>query len=109
MGWRDGWTFYPADPKKPIIHEDAQLQEPDGHNMQLLWADFISAIESGRQPTCDVESGHLSTNLALLGMISLKTGRSIRWDGESEQVIGDDQANALLRREYRGPWEYPSA
>ena len=45
---------------------------------------------------------------ASLGMLSLKLGRSIQWDGEKEQVIGDAEANKLLRREYRGPWQYPS-
>ncbi|MEZ6090437.1 MAG: Gfo/Idh/MocA family oxidoreductase [Pirellulaceae bacterium] len=109
VGWRDGWTFYPSDSKKPIEHQDAQLQEPDGHNMQLLWADFLQAIESGKKPTCDVEIGHQATNLSLLGMLSLKVGRSIRWDGARETILDDDEANQLLTREYRGPWKYPSA
>lgn len=108
MGWRDGWTFYPDDSKKSPIHTAAELQQPDGHNMKILWADFIHAIESGKRPAADVEIGHLSTNLSLLGMMSLKLGRSLQWDGENEQVIGDDEANKLLRRSYRGPWKYPS-
>jgi predicted dehydrogenase len=107
MGWRDGWTFYPANPKEKIIHEDADLQQPDGHSIKLLWADFMSSIETGRRPVCDIEIGHLSTNLSLLGMASYKLGRSIAWDGEKEAVIGDDEANQLLSREYRTPWEYP--
>jgi hypothetical protein len=51
--------------------------------------------------------GHDATNLSLLGMLSLKAGRSIRWDGEHEKVIGDDAANEMLRRPYRGDWKYP--
>jgi len=108
IGWRDGWTFYPSDSKKAIQHQDAQLQEPDGHNMQLLWADFLQAIESGKQPACSALIGHQATNLSLLGMLSLKLGRSIAWDGETETIPGDEEANRLLRREYRGPWQYPS-
>ena len=108
MGWRDGWTFHPADPKKPVVHQDAQHEEPDGHSIKLLWADFIAAIESGKRPTCDIEIGHQATNLSLLGMLSYKLGRSIKWDGEKEQIIGDPQASKLLRREYRGPWVYPT-
>jgi len=42
-----------------------------------------------------------------LGMVSLKLGRSIAWDGAKEVVPGDDAANALLRRAYRGPWVHP--
>jgi len=107
MGWRDGWTFYPLNSRQTTLHEDAQLQQPDGHNMKLLWADFLSAVSSRRRPVCDVEVGHLSTTLSLLGMLSWKLGRSIQWNGEKEEVPDDPAANALLRREYREPWEYP--
>ncbi len=109
MGWRDGWTFYPNDAKKPVVHQDAQHKEPDGHSIDLLWADFIDSIETGRKPTCDVQIGHDATNLSLLGMLSLKLGRSIQWDGEKELVVGDDEANKLLKRPYRGSWKYPQA
>ena len=108
VGWRDGWTFYPAKGGNPT-HGDSQLQEPDGHNIKLLWADFIDSIDKHRRPVADAEVGHLATNLSLLGMISYKLGRSIEWDGAKEVIPGDGEANALLRREYRGPWEYPTA
>ncbi|MBU6174252.1 MAG: Gfo/Idh/MocA family oxidoreductase [Planctomycetes bacterium] len=109
MGWRDGWTFHPSDAKQPVIHENAQHTEPDGHSIRLLWDDFITAIETGKKPTCDIEVGHLATNLSLLGMLSYKLGRSIEWDGVNEKVIGDSEANRLLKRDYRGPWVYPSS
>jgi predicted dehydrogenase len=109
MGWRDGWTFYPDDPKKPIVHEDSQLQEPDGHNLKLLWADFVQSIESKKPPVANIDVGHQATTLSLLGMVSMKVGRSIRWDAEKERVIDDEAANRLLRREYRAPWQYPEA
>lgn len=105
MGWRDGWTFYPSDDKQSIVHEDAQLQEPDGHNIQLLWADFLKAIETGTKPAAGIEIGHQATTLSLLGMLSMKLGRSVQWDGTT--IPNDPEAQALLRREYRGPWQYP--
>lgn len=109
MGWRDGWTFHPSDAKQPVVHEKAQHTEPDGHSIRLLWDDFISAIETGKKPTCDIEVGHLATNLSLLGMLSYKLGRSIEWDGGNEKIVGDSEANRLLKRDYRGPWVYPSS
>jgi hypothetical protein len=45
--------------------------------------------------------------MSLLGMLSAKLGRSVAWDGE--KVPNDDAANALLKREYRAPWEYPTS
>lgn len=109
MGWRDGWTFYPANPKEAIIHEKSQLQEPDGHNLRLLWADFLDAIGKGRTPAADIERAHRSTCMSLLGMLSYKLGRSLRWDGAKEQIVDDADANRLLSRKYRAPWEYPKA
>ena len=109
VGWRDGWTFYPTSSRDKIIHEKAQLQEPDGHNIKLLWADFLAAIDDHRRPVADIEPAHRATVMALLGMLSLKLGRSVEWDGASEQIVNDPQANALLSMAYRGPWQYPQA
>jgi hypothetical protein len=38
----------------------------------------------------------------------MKLGRSIQWDGSNERIVNDEQANRLLRRDYRGPWQYPT-
>jgi predicted dehydrogenase len=109
MGWRDGWSFYPADGKGPVVHEDPKFDdEKDGHNVPPLWRDFIESIEAKRHPVADVEIGHLATNMSLLGMISQKLGRSVKWDGASERFPDDEEANALLKREYREPWVYPT-
>ncbi|MFN7945510.1 MAG: Gfo/Idh/MocA family oxidoreductase [Blastocatellia bacterium] len=109
MGWLDGWTFYPTDPKGQIIHQDAQLHQPDEQNIRELWADFLDAIRNRRKPVSDIEQIHYSTNVSLLGMLSYKLGRSIEWDGARETIIGDAEANKHLSRKYRGSWEYPKA
>ncbi|MEZ5044486.1 MAG: Gfo/Idh/MocA family oxidoreductase [Saprospiraceae bacterium] len=107
MGWRDGWTFYPSKKGAEIIHVEPTLHKPDDQNIKELWADFIKSIEDKKRPTCDIEKGHLATNVSLLGVLSYKLGRSLKWDGEKEQIIDDPEANKLLAREYRGDWEYP--
>jgi len=109
IGWLDGWTFYPSNRNAQIIHQDAQLHEPDQQNIKELWADFIKSIQTGQKPVSDIETGHLSTNMALLGMLSMKLGRSVHWDGAKERIIDDPFANTLLKREYRRPFEYPKA
>jgi predicted dehydrogenase len=107
LGWRDGWTFYPKKKGASQIHEDAELAVPDHQNIKESWADFILSIETGKLPVCDIETGHLATNISLLGMISYKTGRSIKWDGHREMILNDPQANKLLSKEYRGSWALP--
>ena len=56
----------------------------------------------------DIEIGHYATNVSLLGMLSYKLGRSVKWNGEAERFDDDAEANELLRREYRGDWDYPA-
>ncbi len=107
MGWMDGWTFYPRDSKKQIIHQKPQLNKPDNQNIKELWADFITSIEQDKMPVCDIETGHRSTNMSLLGVLSMKLGRSISWNGEKERIEDDPEANKLLKRPYRSPWVYP--
>ena len=107
MGWKDGWTFYPNNKNKEIIHVDHSLHDPDGQNIPELWADFMQAIEKGTTPVADIQQGHYATNMSLLGMLSYKLGRSVNWDGEKDTIINDAEANKLLKRTYRDPWEYP--
>ena len=61
-----------------------------------------------RRPNGDVEEGHLSTVLCHLGNISLRMGgRRLEYDGEKEAFVGDEAANALLKRAGREPWRIP--
>ena len=108
MGWQKGWTFYPANKNKEIIHQEPQLNKPDDQNIKQLWANFLQSIKTKQLPISDIEIGHRSTNMALLGMLSLKLGRSIAWDGDKEIILNDPEANKLLSREYRGEWKYPT-
>lgn len=110
MGWLDGWTFYPSNPREPVIHQDAVFDDTytkDKENIEGLWADLLDCIKNKMRPVCDIEIGHRATTMSLLGMLSLKLGRSLEWDGEREVVIGDDEANRMLSRPYRDPWKYP--
>ena len=79
----------------------------DDQNILELWVDLVKAIKTRTRPACDIELIHRSTTMSLLGMLSLKIGRSVEWDAEREVIVGDSEANKLLCREYRKPWVYP--
>ena len=40
-----------------------------------------------------------------LANISLRTGRKLVWDAEKEEIVNDAEANAMLVRPYRSPWD----
>ena len=47
---------------------------------------------------------HRSASLGHLSQIAMVTGRKIRWNPDTEQIISDAGASALLERAYREPW-----
>jgi len=69
--------------------------------------DFLQAIASRGRPVADIEQGHISTASCILANLSQKLGRSLTWDADKQQVVGDEEANKLLRRPYRKPWVHP--
>ena len=107
MGWIQGWTFYPNNQNKEVIHEDAKLDQPDGQNIKMVWQDFLQCIKTNKLPHADIAAGRNATNMALLGMVSAQLGRSIQWDDNTNKIKEDKEANALLSRKYRGNWKYP--
>jgi hypothetical protein len=66
---------------------------------------FLDNVRQRKQPFANVETGHLATNVGHLMNIAWQTGRTIRWDGAKEQVVGDPEANKLVRQQYRAPWK----
>jgi predicted dehydrogenase len=68
------------------------------------WRNFLDCVKS-RQPTITpVQTAHHSTIPGHLGLISMLTGRAIRWNVKREEIIDDPEASKLLTREYRAPW-----
>jgi hypothetical protein len=79
-----------------LISREELSGQDDAHQR-----DFLDAIKKGRRPNADIEIGHLSSSLCHLGNIVARVGRAVRFDPETERIIGDDEANGQLRRKYR--------
>lgn len=69
--------------------------------------DFLACIESRAKPVADIEQGHISSACCILANVALQVGRTLAWDATAGRVVGDDEANRLLRRPYRAPWVHP--
>jgi hypothetical protein len=65
---------------------------------------FLDAVKSRQDPIEPVEVGHRTATLCHLGNIAMKLGRKIQWDPDAEQILGDDEASAMLTRPMREPW-----
>lgn len=59
-------------------------------------------------PNASAEIGHRAATLVHLANIAARTGRLLNFDPQTEQIVGDDESAALLRRKYRdGHWAVP--
>ena len=74
--------------------------------LELHARGFIDCIKSRQRPIADVEEGHQVSAACHLANISMRLQRTIKWDAEKEQIIGDKEANAMLERPYRKPWDH---
>ncbi len=61
-------------------------------------------MKSRQMPIGDIEIGHRSTTVCLLGNIAYLTGEKILWDGKTERITNSSKASSLLTRRYRKPW-----
>ena len=47
---------------------------------------FVECLRSRKKPNADIEIGHRSTTIALLGNIAMKTGKKLHWDAGREDL-----------------------
>jgi len=84
---------------EPLRASETPLPRSDNH-----YQNFLDAVRTRRQPIAPPEVAHRSTTVCHLAVLCLRLGRPLRWDSAKEQVIGDADANRLLRRPMREPW-----
>jgi predicted dehydrogenase len=91
----------------PEDRTERDLEQHVAPAVRYHMQDFLQAIENGTRPVADIREGHISTASCILANLSMQLGRSLTWDPETERVVGDEEANRLLARPYRGPWLHP--
>jgi predicted dehydrogenase len=101
---RIGYEVYPDAKPEEKAPEHAQMNTSDA--TRLHTARFIEAVRSRQKPEADVEVGHRSTTVPLLGNIAYDTGRKLHWDAVTEEVTGDADATRRLGRDARSEWNW---
>jgi predicted dehydrogenase len=106
----DGWIFVtrgeirasnPDILETPLPANATRLYASDNH-----MGNFFECVRSRKEPICDVEIGHRSISIAHLGVISMRIRRKIRWDPDTETVVGDTEAARWLERPMRKPYDW---
>jgi predicted dehydrogenase len=93
---------------------------PEGDKMKNLTApprtippspgherEWLDCVKSRQQPSCSVFY-HVRVDVPIvLSLLSLKLGRSVRFDPATEKIVDDLQAIRQAVPEYRAPWKFP--
>jgi len=75
---------------------------------RLQMQDFVRAIRGEKAPAAPIEEAHISTACCILANMSMKLGRALNWDAQTQTIVDDAEANTLMARDYRAPWVHPA-
>jgi predicted dehydrogenase len=95
--------------KYPEDRTEKDLEKHVAPAIRVHMLDLLKAIASRGKPVADIEEGYVSSASCILANMSLALGRTLTWDPSKHTVVGDEEANKLLRRPYRSPWVHPEA
>ena len=100
---KDSQALAASDPKiltSVIGPRETHLYESADHHHN-----WLDCIRSRRETIAPVEVAHRSCSACLLHHIAMKTKRKLSWDPQQERFKNDDEANAMLSRPQRAPYQ----
>lgn len=93
------------DLKDNPISDDVLIKLRKGKRLDNHMANFIECCRDRSTPVSDVWSHHRILTTCHLANIAMRLNRTLKWNPETEQIIGDDEANKWQSREQRKGYE----
>jgi len=95
--------------KMPVAGTDTRAYDERNRNEEIPGTDehhdnWFDCIRTRQRSAADIEAGHRSATVCHLGNISMRLGRALQWDPETEEFPGDPTANLLKGKPFRAPW-----
>jgi predicted dehydrogenase len=93
---------------KPLVASNPKLLEGAAgvelRSSRDHHGDWLNSITTRSRAATSPEQAHRSTSACILGWIAMRLGRKLQWDANSEQFVGDAEANTMLERAERAPY-----
>ncbi len=67
--------------------------------------DFLGCVRSRKDPVSDVDAAYQASSLGVLTDIAGRLGQKLKWDPKQEQFVGNEKANAMLKRPMHNGWK----
>jgi predicted dehydrogenase len=100
--WDRLWGYKVFDSKGKLVTHEQSQGEDEAHVRN-----FLDCVRSRKAPNAEIETGFRSVVHCHLANIVARTGRTVRYDGASDSIVGDAAAAKLVGREYRNHWAKP--
>jgi len=84
-----------------IFDSEIRPDEMQIRNLPNDKDDFLLAIKASKPSIEPLETAHRTISMCQLGLISIQTGSKIQWNPDTEEIVGDNAATALLDRSIR--------
>jgi predicted dehydrogenase len=68
------------------------------------YGEWTQACKTGARTVCPIEFGCEMTELALVGVLALRTKRVLSWDASARRITNHEEANRLVDPPYRKGW-----
>ena len=97
-----------ADPKlkESVMAEVTKLFKGNTAKMGDHMGNFFEAFKHSLPTISDVEGQHRTSTACHVGNISIRLQRALQWDAVKEEFVGDAEANSMLKREQRSPYQF---
>lgn len=121
----EGWIFvsrgaYQASANDPISTTSKALQASDPKILSPLTdndpvrlyvssdhhGNWLESVRTGKQNITPAEVAHRSCTACLLQHIAMKLNRRLYWDPILERFKNDDEANSMISRPHRPPYNF---
>jgi predicted dehydrogenase len=105
---RISWAIYPEamterhKPSKEVKVFYENVPEPTRDHTHH----FVQCVRKLEKPNADIEIGHRSTSVALLGNIAYRSGQKLKWDAAKEDFANAPDASKMLARANRKPYDW---
>ena len=103
---RGAFNTYLGPKEKPGPTEPKGTRRQRGYSENM--ANFLKCVRDRNLNTkAKPEIAHLSCGLVHLGEVAFRTSGALDFDPDKEQFVDNDEANALLTKNYRKPYGLP--
>lgn len=86
------------------LDKEFERPEPSIPRSKGHYRDWLDACKGGEPASSNFAYGAGLTELALLGVLSLRTGQRIDWDAKNMQATNVPEAAAIIKETYRPGW-----